>query len=75
MQLLQGYPGAGRNADRKGTCLIGYLGNFSNPNNVDRYRGYMTALREARLTCEDEYLCKYFLALLFDKGNIEQFFC
>jgi len=33
---------------------IGYLGNSGNPNNIDRYRGYHTALFEAEMNDSDE---------------------
>ena len=37
---------------------IGYLGNYSNPNNIDRYRGYKTALNEASLSHNEDFIYK-----------------
>ncbi len=38
----------------QGHRRIGYLGNRTNPNNIDRHRGYHTALREAGISPGDE---------------------
>jgi len=44
----------GRHLVDLGHTKIGYLGNGGNPNNVDRYRGYHTALFEAGMSAADE---------------------